>query len=119
METDQGGCAMNIKNAAFKRIMEWNEQVCADVEVELEGETSHLVVLFAETTGGEFDMVSVLRKNGQHETDWYDPNVHSAYVDVTESFLSEPFKEQVLSFGNVLESIRDHLAEYSDANMSK
>ncbi|UUZ80065.1 hypothetical protein LJK88_34510 [Paenibacillus sp. P26] len=112
----------NVKNAEFKRILERNDRLCADVEVELEGEPDKLVALFAEAEDNDLDMVMVLRKEADTDVDWYDNNLHAAYVDVTVEMFAdragethwgprEKFKEQVLGFGNVRERIHKALSE--------
>ncbi|GMX64170.1 hypothetical protein Elgi_34430 [Paenibacillus elgii] len=111
-----------IEYAACRRVLERGDQLCADVEVRIKGRENYLVVLFAESQANDYDMVMVLEKDADRDIDWYDNDLHAAYVDVTEKLFAdgagethwnprEAFKEQVLSFGDVREQIRQQLKE--------
>lgn len=111
-----------IEHAECRRVLERGDQLCADVEVRVKGSGTHLVVLFAESQDNDYDMVMVLEKDADRDIDWYDNDLHAAYVDVTEKLFAdeaeethwnprEAFKEQVLSFGDVREQIRQQLEE--------
>ncbi|MDF2960266.1 MAG: hypothetical protein K0S39_2001 [Paenibacillus sp.] len=108
---------MKIKHAEFKRIMERSDTLCADVEVQVEGDNRSLVVIFTESPDQIFDMTMILRKEAELDVDWYDNDLHSAYEDVTESLFQhktgdrEALKEAVLNYGNVREQIGKHLKE--------
>ncbi|TVY00282.1 hypothetical protein [Paenibacillus cremeus] len=112
--------AVKVKQAECKRVLERGGQLCADVEVVLEGEPKALVALFAESKDNDYDMVMLLQKDADTEIDWYDNDLHAAYVDVSETMFDnssgetyweprESFKEQVLSYGRVKEEIRSKL----------
>lgn len=109
-----------VKQAEFKRVLERNGRLCADVEVELEGDGGKLVVLFEESEDNDLDMVMVLRKDAETAIDWYDNDLHAAYEDITVELFAdregqthwgprESFKEQILSFGSVREHIHRSL----------
>ncbi len=111
-----------IEYAECRRVLERGDQLCADVEVRVKGRDNQLVVLFAESQDNDYEMVMVLQKDADRDIDWYDNDLHAAYVDVTEKLFAdeagethwnpgEAFKEQVLSFGNVREQIRQKLEE--------
>lgn len=113
---------VKVTHAVCKRVLERSDELCADVEVILEGEDKRLVALFAESKDNDYDMVMVLQKDASVDIDWYDNNLHAAYVDVSEEFFAdeagetlwgsrESFKEQVLSFGSVREQIAVKLEE--------
>ncbi|MFB0842745.1 hypothetical protein [Paenibacillus oleatilyticus] len=111
-----------IEHAVCRRVLERGDQLCADVEVRVKGRDKHLVVLFSESQDNDYDMVMVLEKDADRDIDWYDNDLHAAYVDVTEKLFADEagethwnprqaFKEQVLSFGDVREQIRQQLKE--------
>ncbi|MUG71488.1 hypothetical protein GNP93_12495 [Paenibacillus validus] len=113
---------LDVKNAECKRVLERSDRLCADVEVSVEGEKSTYVALFSDSKDNDFDMVMLLKKDADSDIDWYDNDLHAAYVDVTESLFQdkhgethwgarETFKEQVLSFGTVRADVRRMLEE--------
>ncbi|MBP1154685.1 MULTISPECIES: hypothetical protein [unclassified Paenibacillus] len=113
---------VKVKYAECKRVLERSDELCADVEVILEGEDKRLVALFAESEDNDYDMVMVLQKDASLDIDWYDNDLHAAYVDVSKELFSdeagetlwgprESFKEQVLSFGGVRDQIAAKLDE--------
>lgn len=112
----------NVTNAECKRVLERGDRLCADVEVTVEGEPSKYVALFTDSKDNDLDMVMVLKKDADSDIDWYDNDLHAAYIDVSESLFQdqhgethwgdrESFKEQVLSFGTVRSDVRSKLEE--------
>jgi hypothetical protein len=113
---------MNFKSAEYKRVMKRGDTLCADVEVQLEDKEHSLIVLFAESQDQDYDMVTILRKEADLDVDWYDNDLHSAYVDVTVSLFTneagetlwkirETFKEDVLNYGDVREQLDKHMKQ--------
>ncbi|WP_426452237.1 hypothetical protein ACP26L_09320 [Paenibacillus sp. S-38] len=109
-----------IKHAECKRIVERSDQLCADVEVHLEGEEHALVALFTEAGDKEYDLVMILKNDADPAIDWYDNDLHAAYEDVTGVLFGgkqggygwsskEEFKQAVLAYPGVRQQIRTQL----------
>lgn len=80
---------MKVKHAECKWVLERNDQLCADVEVIVEGEDIRSVALFTESKDNDYDMVMLLQKDADLDIDWYDNGLHAAYVDVSESLFAD------------------------------
>ncbi|MCZ8518121.1 MULTISPECIES: hypothetical protein [Paenibacillus] len=110
-----------IRHAECKRAVERSDRLCADVEVQLEGETQAIVVLFNESEEGEYKLETILKNDADPAIDWYDNDLHAAYVDVTDELFEgqggagigskESLEQGILAFPGVRESIRSKLAE--------
>ncbi|AEI40076.1 hypothetical protein [Paenibacillus mucilaginosus] len=109
-----------IKHAECKRIVERSDQLCADVEVQLEGEKQAFIALFTDAGDEDYRLEMILKNDADPAIDWYDNDLHAAYEDVTEELFGgtqggsgwsskEEFKEAVLAYPGVRSQIRTQL----------
>ncbi|UJF31668.1 hypothetical protein [Paenibacillus hexagrammi] len=107
-----------VAYAEIVRFTERNDIRCADIEVKLEGSSETYLAEFT-ASGDHLEMSHIYKKDVSTEIDWYDNNLHDAYVDVSEQLFGrkasiakgnerEDFKEQVLTFGSVKKELEDH-----------
>lgn len=102
-----------IKDAKLRRMTEYDGERCAEIGV-LPGAVDDpgLLVYFTQRSPGEYEMVRIIRNDADALLDWYDNNMHDAFVDVTDeafeasSLLSadqvrDKFKMDLLAFGSV------------------
>jgi hypothetical protein len=112
----------SIQNAKFVRLAERCDKKYLDVEVHLQGRETPLLASFA-LNGGKPELANVFSKDASRTVDWYDNNLHDAYVDLTtemfdngrgELFLGsrDDFTRTVLSWPDV----RSEIAPYVPRN---
>jgi hypothetical protein len=117
-----GVMGVNFRHAQYQRVDKRGDSLWAEVEVQLNDEGGSLVVWFTDSKDQDYDIVMILQKDAELDVDWYDNNLHQAYVDVTESLfaddsgetlwkLRETFKEDVLNYGDVREQLDKHMKQ--------
>jgi hypothetical protein len=107
---------MEILSASFIRLGYSGKERFAEVEVAVQGEAVPLMVTFGKDPEGGLTLVNVAEKREDWSLDWFNNDLHEAYVSVTEERFGtgegadearSAFAEQVLSCGNVRETIED------------
>ncbi|WP_334078230.1 hypothetical protein [Paenibacillus sanfengchensis] len=74
-----------IKDAVFRRITEVEGTPCGEILVRpgAVGDAD-LFVYVARSSGGEYEIVRMVKSDADLGTDWYDNNMHQAYEEVAE-----------------------------------
>lgn len=113
-----------IKDAQFRRVTEYNGLNCAEVQVTSGGvEDPDLLVYFAHSAhGDELDIVRMIANDAEAEVDWYDNNMHQAFVEISEDQFGDrgypappqqraEFKRDLLSKEGLLSKINQELSK--------
>jgi hypothetical protein len=112
----EGYLLPSVKNANFERVVELHDKKYAEVKVEIEGEQKPFLALFEKTNDEQLHMDKLYRLDIDYELDWYENNLHQAYVDVTdrlfdhefadtEKMTRNSFNEDVLGHGQVRQEV--------------
>jgi hypothetical protein len=113
-----GGIAMGaIQDAKFVQMSRRGDVNYADVEVRLAGHDDPLLAAFA-LNGGNPELAHVYKKNASRTLDWYDNNLHDAYIDLTAELFDngrgemglgsrDDFAAEVLSHPNVRRELEE------------
>ncbi|MFF2018682.1 hypothetical protein [Paenibacillus sp. NPDC058177] len=110
-----------IKDAKIRRMTEYDGAPCAEVGV-LPGaaEDSGLLVYIVEDEREDgYEIVRIVTNDASTATDWFDNNLHDAFVDVTSSAFTgsivmspeeerSKFQRELLIFGDLKKQLEDH-----------
>lgn len=107
-----------IEEANVVQMAERGDVKYADIEVRLTGHENPLLAAFA-WNGGNPQLARVYRKDAGGAVDWYDNNLHDAYVDLTAELFDngrgelglgsrDDFTREVLSHPNVRRMLEAH-----------
>lgn len=103
----------NIHNAQFRGIVEISGTRYAQVEAYTggEGESTLLAHFIRSSVSLEgFDMPLVVKNNADYEQDWFDNNMHNAFVDITSSTEDHyALKQRLLSLPEIRSELERHL----------
>ncbi|AHV98624.1 hypothetical protein [Paenibacillus sabinae] len=115
-----------IKDAKIRRMLEYDGAPCAEVGVlpGAVGDSALLVYIVEDKREEGYEIVRILTNDADTSTDWYDNNMHDAFVDVTSSaFTGSPvmspederdkFQRELLIFGKLKKQLEERFREYS------
>jgi hypothetical protein len=100
-----------INNANFIRVGNHNGQTAAEVEMNLSGYEKPFTVYLQKTNEG-ISITQILQSDADYAIDWYENNLHQAYIDQTSNLLldsEESLTQQLLNYGNISEEIERNL----------
>lgn len=102
-----------IHNAQFRGIVEISGTRYAQVEAQTGGEGQPTLLahfIRSATSHGGFDMPFVLKNDADYELDWFDNNMHNAFVDITSSPEDHnALKQRLLSLPEIRSELERHL----------
>ena len=110
---------MNVLRASLRRIVNRGGVICGEVEVKTDDPESPVMLAYmAPAYSDEYEMIAVLGNDADMEIDWYDNNLHDAFIDQTMELLQdtggsegmEAFKAQILASGVVREDLARELS---------
>lgn len=84
---------MNIESAKFLRMSERGGEQMAEVEVRVSGIEQPLKV-YLQQQNGYLRVAEVLGNDADYQVDWYDNDLHQAFVDMSDRLLGDPAHEQ-------------------------
>lgn len=110
-----------IKDAKIRRMTEYDGAPCAEVGV-LPGAVSDpalLVYIVEDQREDGYEIVRILTNDADTATDWFDNNMHEAFMDVTVSaftgsIIMSPederikFQQELLMFGELKKQLSGH-----------
>ncbi|MFD2612535.1 hypothetical protein [Paenibacillus gansuensis] len=112
-----------IKHAEYRGMVKQGGEQYAQVAVQslLSGQPEVLAHFVSDGRGG-YDMPLLLESHADLDIDWYENNLHQAFVDITDpqgtsrSFAADPkareqFKKEVLSYGDIREKLQNALGD--------
>lgn len=113
-----------IKDAKIRRMTEYDGAPCAEVGVlpGAVGDHALLVYIVEDKVEDGYEIVRILTNDASLESDWFDNNLHDAFVDVTVSaFTGSPvmspeeerykFQRELLIFGDLKRELGKRFAE--------
>ncbi|KAA9000366.1 hypothetical protein F4V43_14625 [Paenibacillus spiritus] len=114
-----------IKDAKIRRMLDYDGAPCAEVGVlpGAAGDPALLVYIVEDRREDGFEIIRILTNDAALDTDWYDNNMHDAFVDVTASaFTGSPimtpeeerskFQRELLIFGDLKKQLGEHFRSY-------
>lgn len=99
-----------VTAARWLTVSEEGSHRLAEVEVELEGNQQPLVATLIKEGQNRYELQSLVQEDADIDIDWYDNNLHQAYVDVKPLwFEKEEEIQQFVSHLLAFEHVRDSL----------
>lgn len=116
-----------IKDAKIRRMLDYDGAPCAEVGVlpGAAGDLPLLVYIVEDRREDGYEIVRILTNDASTATDWYDNNMHDAFVDVTASaFAGSPvmtpeeerskFQRELLIFEGLKKQLERRFREYAE-----
>ncbi len=99
----------SIRDARFLRLGYSGDEDFAEVEVHREEMADSWIVTFRQTGEGTLEICRIVANKADHQLDWYENNLHTAFPEVQNLTRPETivFAENILSFGNLQQTIED------------
>jgi hypothetical protein len=111
---------MKVREAHFRRVLDRGGQALAEVEVFTDHpQDPQMLAYFLVGLKGYYPLVKLISNDANHEIDWFDNNLHSAFEDVMKPMFTTPdhlgnndryeFAAQIMSYPGIAEALERHL----------
>jgi hypothetical protein len=111
---------MKVREAQFRRVLDQGGQVLAEVEVFTDHPRDpQMLAYFRVGSKGSYPLVRLISNDADHEIDWFDNDLHSAFEDVMKPMFTTPdhlgnddrdeFAAQIISYPGIAEALDRNL----------
>jgi hypothetical protein len=111
---------MKVREAQFRRVLDQGGQAFAEVEVFTDHPLDpQMLAYFRVGSNGSYPLVRLISNDADHEIDWFDNSLHSAFEDVMKPMFTTPdhlandnrdeFAAQIMSYPGIAEALDRNL----------